>query len=124
MGTPSNSGAAQLDERSVRKIAGLSLVGASVEWFDFFLYGTAAALVFPKIFFPNADPATGVLLSFATFDVGFVARCPARAAAPGDQARHRPGPASPPPSVPKWPAATAGGLALPRGPRPGRVWRV
>jgi len=74
MGSPSNSGAGQLDERSVRKIAGLSLVGASVEWFDFFLYGTAAALVFPKIFFPNADPATGVLLSFATFGVGFVAR--------------------------------------------------
>ncbi|HEX4250324.1 MAG TPA: MFS transporter [Pseudonocardia sp.] len=74
MGTPSNSSAAQLDERSVRKIAGLSLVGASVEWFDFFLYGTAAALVFPKIFFPNADPSTGVLLSFATFGVGFVAR--------------------------------------------------
>src|SRR5882757_2541821 len=74
MGTPSSNQAGQLDERSVRKIAGLSLVGASVEWFDFFLYGTAAALVFPKIFFPNADPATGVLLSFATFGVGFVAR--------------------------------------------------
>ncbi|MDT7611822.1 MAG: hypothetical protein QOG96_6325 [Pseudonocardiales bacterium] len=74
MGTPSSNQAGQLDERSVRKIAGLSLVGASVEWFDFFLYGTAAALVFPKIFFPNADPATGVLLSFATIGVGFVAR--------------------------------------------------
>ncbi|HEY2095821.1 MAG TPA: MFS transporter [Pseudonocardia sp.] len=74
MGTPSSNQAGQLDERSVRKIAGLSLVGASVEWFDFFLYGTAAALVFPKIFFPHADPATGVLLSFATFGVGFVAR--------------------------------------------------
>lgn len=65
---------ARLDERSIRKIASLSLVGASVEWFDFFLYGTAAALVFPKLFFPNADPASGVLLSFATFGVGFVAR--------------------------------------------------
>jgi MFS family permease len=74
MGTPSSNQAGQLDERAVRKIAGLSLVGASVEWFDFFLYGTAAALVFPKVFFPNADPATGVLLSFATFGVGFVAR--------------------------------------------------
>ena len=66
--------AGQLDERSIRKIAGLSLVGASVEWFDFFLYGTAAALVFPHLFFPKVDPATGVLLSFATFGVGFVAR--------------------------------------------------
>jgi len=74
MGSPSVDKASQLDERSIRKIATLSLVGASVEWFDFFLYGTAAALVFPALFFPNADPATGVLLSFATFGVGFVAR--------------------------------------------------
>jgi MFS family permease len=74
MGSSSVDNAGQLDERSIRKIAGLSLVGASVEWFDFFLYGTAAALVFPHLFFPKVDPATGVLLSFATFGVGFVAR--------------------------------------------------
>lgn len=63
-----------VDERSILKVASLSLVGASVEWFDFFLYGTAAALVFPHLFFPKVDPAVGVLLSFATFGVGFVAR--------------------------------------------------
>ncbi|WP_051580350.1 MFS transporter [Pseudonocardia acaciae] len=74
MSTPHSSEPGRLDERSIRKIAMLSLVGASVEWFDFFLYGTAAALVFPKLFFPNADPAVGVLLAFATFGVGFVAR--------------------------------------------------
>jgi MFS family permease len=74
MSSPRASDAGRLDERSIRKIATLSLVGASVEWFDFFLYGTAAALVFPKLFFPNADPAVGVLLAFATFGVGFVAR--------------------------------------------------
>ena len=74
MSSPQASDAGRLDERSIRKIATLSLVGASVEWFDFFLYGTAAALVFPKLFFPNADPAVGVLLAFATFGVGFVAR--------------------------------------------------
>jgi len=70
-----NGGDAQgLDSRSIRKIALLSLVGASVEWFDFGLYGSAAALVFPALFFPHADPAVGVLLSFATLGVGFVAR--------------------------------------------------
>ena len=53
----------RLDERSIRKIAGLSLVGASVEWFDFFLFGTAAALVFPRLFFPQGDEFAGLLLS-------------------------------------------------------------
>jgi MFS family permease len=74
MSTPSGTEPGRLDERSIRKIAALSLVGASVEWFDFFLYGTAAALVFPKLFFPTADPAAGVLAAFASFGVGFVAR--------------------------------------------------
>ncbi len=65
----------QLDDRSIRKIAGLSLVGASVEWFDFFLFGTAAALVFPRLFFPaDADPFIATLSSFAVLGVGFVAR--------------------------------------------------
>lgn len=63
-----------LDERDIRKIASLSLVGASVEWFDFFLFGTAAALVFPALFFPTGDASTAVLLSFSTLGVGFLAR--------------------------------------------------
>ena len=63
-----------LDERSIRKIAGLSLVGASVEWFDFFLFGTAAALVFPRLFFPGENEFAGLLASFAVLGVGFVAR--------------------------------------------------
>ncbi|GAA4548225.1 MFS transporter [Pseudonocardia xishanensis] len=64
-----------LDARSIRKIAGLSLVGASVEWFDFFLFGTAAALVFPKLFFPaTTDPFVAILSSFAVLGVGFLAR--------------------------------------------------
>jgi MFS family permease len=49
-------------------------VGTSIEWYDFFLYSTVAALVFPKLFFPNSDAYTGVLLSFSTYFVGFVAR--------------------------------------------------
>ena len=51
-----------------------SAVGTTIEWYDFFLYGVAAALVFPKIFFPSSDPFTGTLLAFSTYFVGFVAR--------------------------------------------------
>src|SRR5438046_6453019 len=51
-----------------------SSVGTTIEWYDFFLYGVAAALVFPKKFFPGSDPFVGQLLSFSTFFVGFVAR--------------------------------------------------
>jgi metabolite-proton symporter len=51
-----------------------SLIGTSLEWYDFFLYGSAAALVFGKVFFPTFDPLTGTLLAFATYAVGFVAR--------------------------------------------------
>lgn len=51
-----------------------SLVGTTVEWYDFFLYGTAAGIVFPKLFFPSADPTVGTLLAFTTFAAGFVAR--------------------------------------------------
>src|SRR5207302_6088922 len=52
----------------------VSAIGTTIEWYDFFLYGVAAALVFPQKFFPRSDPFTGTLLSFATFFVGFVAR--------------------------------------------------
>jgi metabolite-proton symporter len=55
-------------------VAGSSLAGTAVEWYDFFLYGTAAALVFNKLFFPAEDPIVGTLLAFATYAVGFVAR--------------------------------------------------
>jgi metabolite-proton symporter len=51
-----------------------SVVGTTIEWYDFFLYGTAAATVFPKVFFPRADEFTGQILAFGTFTVGFVAR--------------------------------------------------
>ncbi|MDA3623865.1 MFS transporter [Saccharopolyspora sp. WRP15-2] len=55
--------------------AGLaSFVGTTIEWYDFYIYGTASALVFGKLFFPDASPAAGVLASFATFWVGFLAR--------------------------------------------------
>jgi metabolite-proton symporter len=51
-----------------------SAVGTAIEWYDFFLYGVAAALVFPARFFPKADPYTGTLLAFSTFFVGFLSR--------------------------------------------------
>jgi metabolite-proton symporter len=51
-----------------------SFIGTSIEWYDFFLYGTAAALVFNKLFFPTLDPLAGTMASFATYAVGFFAR--------------------------------------------------
>ena len=51
-----------------------SMVGTTIEWYDFFLYGTAAALVFNRLFFPTFDPLAGTLAAFATYSVGFVAR--------------------------------------------------
>jgi metabolite-proton symporter len=51
-----------------------STVGTTIEWYDFFLYGTAAALVFPQLFFPSFVPFVGQILSFSTFAVGFLAR--------------------------------------------------
>lgn len=50
------------------------MMGTTIEWYDFFLYGTAAALIFNKIFFPSFDPLTGTLAAFATYSVGFFAR--------------------------------------------------
>jgi metabolite-proton symporter len=65
----------RMDERSIRKIALTALAGTSIEWYDFFLYGTAAALIFPKAFFAaDMPPAVALLASFSTFAVGFVAR--------------------------------------------------
>src|SRR5919205_3716243 len=59
---------------STRRVVVASLVGTSLEWYDFFVYGTAAALVFNRLFFPKFDPLVGTLLAFTTFAVGFVAR--------------------------------------------------
>ena len=49
-------------------------VGTTIEWYDFFIYGTAAGLIFPKLFFPNEDPLTGTLAAFGTYFIGFVGR--------------------------------------------------
>jgi metabolite-proton symporter len=55
-------------------VALASLIGTTIEWYDFFLYGTAAALVFNRLFFPNSDPLMGTLYAFGTYAVGFFAR--------------------------------------------------
>ena len=59
---------------SLRQVVAASLIGTTIEWYDFFLYGTAAALVFGKLFFPAKDPLTGLLQAFLTYSLGFVAR--------------------------------------------------
>ena len=61
-------------DRAQRRVLMASAVGSALEWYDFFLYGTASALVFSELFFPKLDPNMGILASFATFGVGFFAR--------------------------------------------------
>ena len=61
-------------EQAVRRATVASVVGTTIEWYDFFLYGTAAALVFPQLFFPGQNAFAGVLAAFGTQFVGFVAR--------------------------------------------------
>ena len=61
-------------ESNIRRVALTSLAGTSIEWYDFFLYGAAAGLVFPKLFFGEASPTTALILSFLTFAAGFIAR--------------------------------------------------
>src|SRR5690606_34565910 len=59
---------------TLRRVGFSSFIGAMIEWYDFFLYGQAAALVFGQAFFPSEDPLVGTLAAFATFAVGFGAR--------------------------------------------------
>ncbi|WP_431780957.1 MFS transporter [Streptomyces chumphonensis] len=59
---------------SLKRIVAASLIGTTIEWYDFFLYGAAAALVFNQLFFPDSDPLVGTLLAFLTYAIGFAAR--------------------------------------------------
>jgi metabolite-proton symporter len=65
---------ARQDRTPLSRVIAASLIGTTIEWYDFFLYGAAAALVFNRLFFPSFDPLVGTLLAFATYAVGFVAR--------------------------------------------------
>lgn len=62
------------DRTSLQKVIAASLIGSVIEWYDFFIYGTAAALIFGQLFFPGSDPLIGTLYSFGTYAVGFIAR--------------------------------------------------
>jgi MHS family shikimate/dehydroshikimate transporter-like MFS transporter len=61
-------------KKDVRRVVVASLIGATIEWYDFFLYGAVAGIVFSKLFFPNTDPIVSILLAYTTFAIGFVAR--------------------------------------------------
>lgn len=63
-----------MDKKQTRRILIASLVGSSIEWFDYFLYGTVAALVFNQLFFVNEDPTVGLLLAYASFALAFFIR--------------------------------------------------
>jgi metabolite-proton symporter len=69
-----NDAAATRSSTQLRRAVLASTVGTTIEWYDFFLYGTIAALVFPKLFFPGSSPEAGVLESFSTLFIGFAAR--------------------------------------------------
>jgi MFS family permease len=69
------SSSAEVSQGRLPKRAALvSFVGSMLEYYDFFIYGTAAALIFPKVFFANVDPATGTLLALLSFGIGYIAR--------------------------------------------------
>ncbi|WP_102960470.1 MFS transporter [Mangrovicella endophytica] len=61
-------------DRNLRRVVGASVIGATIEWYDFFLYGIVAGIVFNKLFFPGDDPVVSILLAYTTFAIGFVAR--------------------------------------------------
>src|SRR6201747_2240826 len=76
MAMTATHGALSASEHStqLRKAVIASTIGTAIEWYDFFLYGTAAGLIFGKLFFPNSDPLTATLAAFVTYFIGFVGR--------------------------------------------------
>ena len=66
--------AAPAPANSPGRVLFASLIGTTIEFFDFYIYATAAVIVFPKLFFPQSDPTTATLQSFATFALAFIAR--------------------------------------------------
>ena len=64
----------EIRDPNLRRVIISSLLGATIEWYDFFLYGVVAGIVFNKLYFPAADPLVSTLLAYTTFAVGFVAR--------------------------------------------------
>ncbi|MCH1881943.1 MFS transporter [Agrococcus sp. ARC_14] len=71
---PSSPSAAQANVKRLRRVAMTSFMGTAMEWYDYFIYGLLAALVFDELFFPSFDPAVGTVLALLSFGIGFVAR--------------------------------------------------
>src|SRR6201984_3784901 len=71
---PQSGLSASEHSRQLRKAVVASTIGTTIEWYDFFIYGTAAGLVFGKLYFPNQDPLTATLAAFSTYFIGFVGR--------------------------------------------------
>ena len=61
-------------DRRLEQVVAASILGATIEWYDFFLYGVVAGIVFNKLYFPNHEPLVSTLLAYTTFAIGFVAR--------------------------------------------------
>ncbi len=74
MASTTSAAGTQPPRSSIVKVVTASLIGTTIEWYDFFLYGSAAALVFGTLFFPEADPVNATLLAFSTYALGFAAR--------------------------------------------------
>ncbi|MBC2383279.1 MHS family MFS transporter [Pseudomonas sp. WS 5106] len=77
MSAPASIPTTETPEQSrkrLRKVAAATIFGSMLEWYDFYLYATMAAIVFSKIFFDNSDPKTATLMAFSTFAIGFIAR--------------------------------------------------
>ena len=64
----------QQTKKRLRKVAAATIFGSMLEWYDFYLYATMAAIVFSKIFFDNSNPKSATLMAFSTFAIGFIAR--------------------------------------------------
>ena len=69
-----NASANLPDAARIRRVLVSSVIGTAIEWYDFFLYATASALVFAKLFFPTFDPVVGTIAAFGSFAVGYIAR--------------------------------------------------
>ena len=61
-------------KKEMRKVVIASLLGATIEWYDFFLYGVVAGIVFNKLYFPTSDPYLGTIMAYSTFAIGYLAR--------------------------------------------------
>ncbi|WP_255822130.1 MFS transporter [Halobacillus shinanisalinarum] len=62
------------NDKMLKRVVGSSLIGATIEWYDFFLYGVVAGIVLNELYFPSGDPLVSTLLAYVTFAVGFVVR--------------------------------------------------